>query len=244
MGNNKFAYEQEPEFYEKGVITIDKILKVWTPPKYYYHYQKGGHLEALKPHETSLLFTKIDLSRFYYKVTKNKIIRNLVKVGFPFSEANEIAIESVVRTEHGYCLPYGFVQSSLLSSLVLSNSGLGGMLERNINSFNVSVYVDDILLSSLGPVSEIRKFSEKVCISAGDSNFPINIAKTEIGKSEIEIFNIDLSQNHKSITDDRLGEFLIEMRSTGSDERANSMISYVRQVNHHQSELLHRARYG
>jgi len=244
LGNSKYAYEQTEDFYNRGLIIIEKILKLWTPPSYYFHYQKGGHLAALKAHEASNFFTRIDLSRFYYRVTKNKIIRSLVKAGFSFKEANEIAIESVVKTAEGYCLPYGFVQSSLISSLVLSFSGLGGALRYEANSFNVSVYVDDILISQKGKLSEIRNFSETVCIAAAHSNFPINLEKTEIGKTEIEIFNIDLAQNSKSICDKRLGEFLVEVKSSDSDERANSMIAYVRQVNVIQSNLLYRARYG
>lgn len=244
LGNNKFAYEQTEEFYNRGLSIIEKILKIWSPPRYYFHYQKGGHLAALKSHEASNFFTRIDLSRFYYKVTKNKIVRSLVKAGFSFKEANEIAIESVVRTTDGYCLPYGFVQSSLLSSIVLSHSALGKVLRDKTKSFNISVYVDDILISHTGKISEIRTFSEAVCISAAYSNFPINTDKTDIGKTEIEIFNIDLAQNSKFISDKRLGEFLIEMRSTKSDERADSMIAYVRQVNVIQADLLRRARYG
>ena len=167
-----------------------------------------------------------------------------MKTGLSFKEANEIAIESVVRTTNGYCLPYGFVQSSILSSLVLSHSALGKALQNDIKSFKISVYVDDILISYSGELSKIRNFSEAVCISAAHSNFPINTVKTEIGKTEITIFNINLAQNSKSIADERLSEFLMEIKSTRSDERADSMIAYVKQVNDSQADLLFSARYG
>lgn len=67
LGPGKYAYEQLPEHYDSGLKLVKKVLKIWTPPSYYYHYQKGGHLAALLDHEDSTLFTKLDLSRFFTK---------------------------------------------------------------------------------------------------------------------------------------------------------------------------------
>ncbi len=82
LGEGKFAYEQTPESYSGGLAIIEQILEKWKPPKNYFHYQKGDHLAALTPHKRNTHFTKLDLSQFFYKVTKNKVLRKLVKIGF------------------------------------------------------------------------------------------------------------------------------------------------------------------
>jgi hypothetical protein len=101
LGNNKYAYQQEPDFRELGIRHIDLIKQKWSPPSNFYHVKAGGHVAALKCHLSNNLFSKIDLSRFYYRVTKNKIIRSLKRVGLSYATAAEIAAESVVLTEEG-----------------------------------------------------------------------------------------------------------------------------------------------
>lgn len=175
-------------------------------------------------------------------MTKNKIIRCLVKAGLPFTEANDLAAISVVKFQNSFILPYGFVQSSLLSTMALKYSRIGKALNEAPNDISISVYVDDILISTKGSVETLKHYSEKVCLAAAESNFPINIDKSEIAKSKVTIFNIDLSKNIKAINDKRLGEFLTEIKTTANDSRADSMINYVSLVNKKQGDFLKTAR--
>jgi hypothetical protein len=52
-----------------------------------------------------------------------------------------------------FVLPFGFVQSPLMAGLCLANSKLGATLARLAKKFTVTVYVDDIVISTKGRLS-------------------------------------------------------------------------------------------
>lgn len=242
LGDGKFAYEQTAEAYKLGKLIVEKISKKWSPPSNYFHYQKGGHLAALNVHRNNNCFSKIDLSKFYYKITKNKIIRNLKKIGFTFIEADEIAALSTISHNGYFVLPFGFVQSSIISSLVLSKSAIGEVFRSRPSGINLSVYVDDILVSALNAPALVGFYSQQICSAVEQSNFIINLDKTILAKKELEIFNVKISQNDWKISDVRMSEFMMEMSLTENDNRADAMIKYVSNVNVAQSESLSRMR--
>lgn len=239
LGNDKFAYEQTKEAYEAGEEHIKTIERLWTPPKFYFHYQKGGHLAAINGHKRNNCFSKLDLSRFYYQITKNKIIRSLTKIGVPFLTASAIASESTISYKYKHVLPFGFVQSSIISSLVMNYSELGRVLKAKPSHLSLSVYVDDILISGLDCQPDIETYTSQIIEAIGKSNFIINEEKTVVSKAEIEIFNINIDVENLEITDSRMAEFMMEM-SRSNAERADAMIRYVRLVNHEQAESLQR----
>jgi len=242
LGEGKFAYEQTAESYKYGKMIIKKIKQKWAPPSYHFHYQKGGHLAALNAHRNSNCFSKIDLSKFYYKITKNKIIRNLKKIGFTFQEADEIAALSTIPHNGYFVLPFGFVQSSIIASLVLSKSAIGSVFKNTPDAIRLSVYVDDILVSALDKQVLVESFSQQICDAAEKSNFAINTAKTVLAQTDLEIFNIDICRNKWKISDNRMSEFMVEMSLTEDDNRAEAMIKYVSNVNLAQSESMRRMR--
>ena len=128
LGNNKFAYHQAPAFRELGLDLTERIYSHWKPPKIFFHHRNGGHVKAIARHLDNTYFSHLDVNRFFYRVRKNRIIKSLKKIGFSFEDANEAAAHSVVRTEEGFSLPYGFTQSTALASLCLDQSPCGKFL--------------------------------------------------------------------------------------------------------------------
>lgn len=55
-----------------------------------------------------------------------------------------------------YILPFGFVQLPIISSLCLFNSSLGNYLHNS--GINVSVYMDDIIISISSSFEEAKLF--------------------------------------------------------------------------------------
>ena len=234
LGNNKFAYEQVPEFKESGLLYKAKIEGRWTAPEHFYHLKDGGHVAALTKHLQNDMFSKIDLSRFFYRVTKNKIIRSLKRTGLPFQECLEIAADSVVKTENCFSLLYGFVQSPLLASIALHFSGLGKFLTELPSEILVSVYVDDIILSSNGNRELLQDKSSALLASASKAGFPTNSEKCELVSSQIETFNVKLSNQNLWLTDDRMVEFHGFLRAAPSDTQIQGVLGYVGQINQDQ----------
>ncbi len=75
-----------------------------------------------KPHRKSSVCTARS-SRFFHSVTRTKVHRSLRALSFTQVEALDYASESTVRLPGGprrFVVPYGFVQSPLLTSLALA----------------------------------------------------------------------------------------------------------------------------
>src|SRR5690606_31651017 len=86
---------------------------------------------------------------FFYSIARNRVARALQDVGV--TRARHYAKWSCVRNPYGdprYVLPYGFVQSPILATLVLNCSAVGSFLRSLPAHVTVAVYMDDISLSS------------------------------------------------------------------------------------------------
>jgi hypothetical protein len=127
------------------------ILRRWSPPDYFYHFKEGGHVAAARVHLTSGIFVRLDLHRFYDSITRSKVHRALRDIKFRQKDAWHISCQSTVsKNKIGgpFSLPFGFVQSPVLSSLVLSSSALGKTLSiLYVSGIKLSVYMDDIIMS-------------------------------------------------------------------------------------------------
>ena len=133
-----------------GEKVIRRVLKRWAPPKYFYHLRDGGHIAAMRAHLANTVFVTMDLQGFYDSITRTKVHRAMRSIGYGQRVALEVAQRATVRKPglSGYSLPFGFVQSPILASVVLDTSALGRTLrDLGAHSITVSVYMDDILLS-------------------------------------------------------------------------------------------------
>lgn len=184
---------------EETLIEGTKIKKLassfFTPPKHYFHLRDGGHVEAIKSHTEDLYFIHADIENFFGKINRTRITRSLKRF-FPYKEARSIAISSTVRIpdrkDTAYHLPYGYPQSTILASICLWDSALGQYLEKISNTLNVSVYVDDIIISGnkKPPLEETCKILRE---RSSRSLLPFGIESQPKASESISAFNILLS---------------------------------------------------
>lgn len=238
LGENKWAYEQAPEFAESAERHLRRIRRLWKPPGYFYHLRSGGHIAAVQSHLRNRVFAKIDLSRFFERVTRNRIIKRLCALGIDADEATDFAITSTVwrygRTEDGrkqFVLPYGFVQSALLASLDLDKSRLG----REISSLSelgltLSVYVDDIVVSGIVE-NQVEAAFGKLVDAADVAGFPINEEKCVSVQDRMRAFNIDFAYDQMEVAADRMREFEVDVMTALDDDRKTAIVAYVKSVN-------------
>lgn len=108
--------------------------------------------------------------------------------------------------DSGYALPYGFVQSPILASLVLKHSALGHALTEVSKSLTVSVFVDDISLSARDKKMMMAAYEQLKCAML-ESGFAANKNKMRPPTQEIDVFNCDLKHNYTAVQSARLAAF-------------------------------------
>jgi hypothetical protein len=175
----KFVFVPTTACLKSGVKIVDTVRKFWTPNQIFYHFGKrGGHVAAMRLHMDNRYFAKVDLTQFFTSVTRTKVVRGLRGIGLSNKDAFDIAYQSVV--EHGgkKFLPYGFIQSMALATVCVEQSALGAKLvELNAAGVLVSMYVDDIVISS-NDLTLLRSAYDQVHASIKQSNFSANLAKS------------------------------------------------------------------
>jgi hypothetical protein len=198
---------------------------------FYFHLQPGGHVAALHEHRQNGYFARADLKNFFYSISRNRVARALYEVGIP--KAGTLAKYSCVKNPlegPSYCLPYGFVQSPILATLVLSRSALGAFLKEVQGHVRVSVYMDDIAISS-DSVEKLQSAFAELKAKIEEANFPINGAKTVSPTALLELFNCELERNRTSVTEARRTAFYAEPRSAASNDAFVRYCASVEQGN-------------
>lgn len=208
---------------------IKKLVEAhWTPPDFYYHLRSGGHVAAVHGHTAHSYFFRADLDDFFARVNRSRVTRCL-KTWFAYREAREMASESVAKhpTSHGFVLPYGFVQSPVLASLALDQSKLGALLRRvnKRTNFTVSVYMDDIVISS-DDTTALAKAADELEIAAIAARFPLSSLKKEGPATSITAFNIEVSHGLTSIAPGRLNGFRVAYSSATSQAQRDGIYNY------------------
>lgn len=187
-------------------------------------------------------FARLDIKSFFDNVTRSKVYRALRRLGFSHRRSWGWTFQSVVSKPglSGFSLPFGFVQSPILASIVLDHSQLGITL-RHAGNVRVSVYVDDILLSCCDE-TELAAYVDALHQAAAASGFALNSgAKQQLGR-EVEVFNLTLAQGAMQITDARMQQFESVERSE-SLLREHAIVAYAASINPTQAEALRKV-YG
>jgi hypothetical protein len=196
---------------------LKKLVEAnFTPDPFYFHLLKGGHVAAIHAHRSKRYFARLDLENYFYSIGRNRIARILQELGL--NRAEHFSKWSTVKNpfdDPSYALPYGFVQSPLLASVVMAASGLGQLLRDLQCQVVVSVYVDDIALSS-NNLRTLERAFRKLRRLAVASNFKINEAKSVSPGLTIELFNCHLARMQTLVTDARQAEFHSEPRTPKS----------------------------
>lgn len=183
---------------------------------FFYHLRTGGHVAALHSHRQNEYFCKLDIENFFYSIGRNRVARCLKQAGI--LRATHYAKWSCVKNPYcdpSYSLPYGFVQSPILATLAIANSTLGDTLRRLDALVHVSVYVDDIALSS-NDLARLRDCFEELYGGLINAGFQTNDAKTVSPRSSMEVFNCSLKKNVTSVLPTRIEEFFSEPRTEAS----------------------------
>ncbi len=127
----RWVYVPTPEARASGAEIKRQIEKEWSPPDYYLHLQKGGHIAALRSHIGNNIFLKADVQNFFGSINRTRVTRCL-KTKFSYETAREFATASTVtdRGIHGARYPMASCSRSRYASLCLSASALGRLLRQ------------------------------------------------------------------------------------------------------------------
>lgn len=238
---DKWVYVPSNEMLRCGIGIHQLITSRWRVPLYYYHHMRdGGHVAAARIHVKNQYFALIDIRNFFKSTSQSRVTREL-KTLIPYVDARKIAKISTVRVpgsnEKKYALPYGFPQSPILATLCLCNSYAGRILDSISKSglVKVSVYMDDIILSSNG----LDVLEEKY-VALGEalkkSRYAINEDKTQAPSKCITVFNLELSHNSLRVTPRRLVEFLQAYAQSKNEHERKGIATYVHSVNAGQAD--------
>lgn len=222
--SHSFKLNEKPVFAPSklgrriGLDIKDRVERGYAFKDFYYHLRKGGHVAGLHSHRPNRFFCKLDVENFFYSIGRNRVVRSLRSIDIPRS--SHYGKWSCVKNpfeEPSYSLPYGFVQSPILASLVLSQSELGVALDRISNQVNVAVYVDDITVSS-NSLETLKGCFDELLEAFHASNLSLNLAKSIAPCEQISVFNCSLSHNNSFVEAARIAQFHNIPRSQASIE--------------------------
>lgn len=222
----------------EACVKVGRELKLeleqkWHVPEFYFHLRAGGHVKALQAHLTSSFFARLDIRDFFGSINKSRVTRCLKNI-FPYPMAREMANLSTVLhpVNRKSILPFGFVQSPILASLSLHQSALGQHLEKlsKRKDIIVSVYVDDIILSSDSELllTEVLAEIKSRALRAG---FNLNADKESAPGPQVTAFNIELSNAAMAIEPRRWAQFVSSFLETDNEHVRCGIQTYVSSVN-------------
>lgn len=203
----KHVFVPNKKSYEVGRNLKRLIEEATIFDPFYFHLRNGGHVAALHEHRNNRHFARVDIKNFFYSISRNRVARVLHEIGIP--KAGYYAKYSCVKNPYqkpSYSLPYGFVQSPILATAVLSRSNVSELLRCLHENITISVYMDDIAISS-SEKAALEEAYEKLKIAISASGFEINLEKTTPPTETIEIFNCELEFNHATVTETRQAIF-------------------------------------
>lgn len=224
----------------RGDQIKSSIENFWEPPANYFHLLGGGHIAAVKQHRNAVWLASLDLKRFFDQITRAKVHRALKIIGFLHEVAWEMACDSTVDKmppKRQFSLPFGFVQSPIVASVVLAQSALGKVIRELVtDGLSVTVYVDDITIS--GPD---RKTVEGAVVrlesGAKLAGFSFNPAKTQLTNSKVTSFNIEFGSGSMEVLAQRMAEFEAALQ-LANEQRTAAILGYIGTVNPSQADKL------
>lgn len=240
--SNSWVFVPNDESVRYGKEVKLALENRWSAPDFYYHLKDGGHVKALKSHTGHQFFIHLDIKDFFGSINRSRITRCLKRY-FGYTSAREIAEKSTVMLPNNalkkYILPFGFVQSPIIASICLDNSGLSKCLYHlsKTPEIAVSIYVDDIIISGNDSLFLKQKLSD-IKFAAIKSGFALNPAKEEGPSDKITAFNIELSHEKLKLIDSRFNEFIDEYKSSANPNQHKGIIGYISSVNPTQADDL------
>jgi len=204
-----------------------KVGQAYTFDPIYFHLRRGGHVAAIHNHRDHTSFAKLDISRFLYRISRRRVQSALDRIGI--GDARFYAKWSTVANPYDdpdFALPYGFVQSPVLATLVLATSQAGLHLLSLPPSITVSIYMDDISLSSNDSLALEDAYASSVNALETDG-FSMSAEKLRAPAPSLNLFNCDLSVGRTIVRDDRIAEFVA---SQPTIEAEDAFVTYCASV--------------
>ncbi|MES2432721.1 MAG: reverse transcriptase domain-containing protein [Pseudomonadota bacterium] len=234
----KFIYVPTDDSITQGQKIVKDLLKKWSAADYFYHFGKrGGHVAAMRPHIVQSYKASIDLKGFFSTVTRTKVQRALRSVGYSNRYAFDLATESCVESGGRKFLPYGFVQSMALATLVVEKSKLGSVIvDLRQSGVQISMYVDDIILSC-GDKSILQSAYEALLGAIVVSNLTASPSKSALPASTVVAFNSTIFDTGIKINSARMAEFKEKLKSVSTNGRL-AILSYVGVIDDDQKKEL------
>lgn len=194
----------------------------------YFHLRSGGHVAAMHNHRAHAYFARIDISRFFYSIPRRRVQSALTRAGVG-NPAFYAKWSTVTNPYDGprYVLPYGFIQSPILASLVVATSAIGSHLKAVQSGVDVSIYVDDISLSSDDPYLLTNTYEAILAVIEADG-FTISMDKLRPPSSAIDIFNCDLANGTTVVRDDRIQQFYASLPSQAAADAFDDYCASVK----------------
>lgn len=224
----------------RGIEVKRAIEDSWDAPDNFYHLHDGGHVAAARVHSNAPWVASVDLHRFFDQITRSKVHRSLKRIRFPQAEAWEMACDSTVDKRpplRRFSVPFGFVQSPLIASLVLSHSALGTAIKRlHRSGVAITVYMDDITVSG-DSKSAVQAAFDDLQLAAAAADFAFNPAKTQPPGVKVVNFNIEFGSGNMLIVPERMEEFKDAFKN-GSAYQQMGIYSYVWTVDEDQADEL------
>jgi hypothetical protein len=226
--NGKPIYAPNPFGEKLGADIKRQVNKAYKFDNFIYHFKDGSHVVALHKHRANKYFCRIDIARFFYSVQRNRLKRVLKDIGI--YRAEYYAKWSTVKNPFdggGYVLPYGFVQSPILATLVLARSEIGNYLRGLDPSITVSVYMDDICLSSESDAA-LQVAFDGLLEAVAAAGFHLNDDKTRPPALQIDIFNCSLENGKTEVLPERIDEFYAEYRTPAGEDAFEAYCDIVK----------------
>lgn len=238
----RWVYIPTAETLEQGRHIKSLVAKRFQAPSLYFHLHEGGHVAAIQSHIEDRYFLNVDIENFFGAINRSRVTRSL-KTRFPYEQAREITVQSTVRVaneeRYEYHLPYGYPQSTILSSVCLFDSGLGRYLHSLSAQYKVSIYVDDIIISG-NDYAELDQIKDTLIQKSEESRLPFSHKKAPQVADRITAFNIDLYHQTTKIIDQRYNQLLQQALLTDNENVIAGILSYVYSVNQEQHAHMRR----
>jgi len=210
-----------------GLEVKEKVEDNFEFDPFFFHLKRGGHVAAIHSHRNHRWFARIDISNFFYSVSRRRVRSALDRIGL--GKAQFYAKWSTVSNPYHdpkYALPYGFVQSPILASLVIATSSVGEYLRNLPDTISPSVYVDDISLSSDSLDDLVHVFDEFSQVLQEDG-FSVSQEKLRRPAAAIDIFNCNLEHARTEVRHERVEEFFASYQT---EEASGAFTAYCASV--------------
>ncbi len=227
LKNGKYVFCPAKETRLKAEKLKTRIENSYDIPEYYFHYRANGHIAAIHSHRGQRYFAKIDIQNYFYSISRNRVQKALEKANI--HNARNLAKWSCVKNPlctPSYAIPYGFIQSSAIASLVMFQSKIQDVLQDITKRNTVAVYVDDISLSG-NDIQSLTVDYESLCKAVRDEGFELNFIKSLAPRSLIGIFNCNLEQGFATVSSARKEKFYSSSRTDMSEE---AFLNYCERV--------------